>query len=122
MSRLMMYRHTFMVKNMNYEVKYSKAAIRDLDRVWSEVYKASQNHEITIQYNDDLMDKVGAKADCPKSGSPLYYEDTFTGYYFIVFKAYMAFYRLENNTMLIDRILYGKSDYMRILQIFPNGE
>ena len=50
------------------------------------------------------------------------YGHTFTGYYFVIFKAYMAFYRLENNTMLIDRILYGKSDYMRILQIFPNGE
>ncbi|MCM1244991.1 MAG: type II toxin-antitoxin system RelE/ParE family toxin [Roseburia sp.] len=107
---------------MKFEVKYSKNAIRDLDRVWSEVYEVSKSHDITIKYMDELMDKVEAKANYPKSGSPLYYEDSFTGYYFIVFKAYMAFYHLEDNKMLVDRILYGKSDYMRCLHIYSDEE
>lgn len=102
---------------MKYQVKYSKVAICDLDRVWSEVFEVSQSYDITIKYIDDLMDKVMAKADYPKSGSPLYYEDSFTGYYFVVFKAYMVFYRLEDNVMFVDRVLYGKSDYIRCLHI-----
>ena len=100
---------------MKYKVKYSKSAIRDLDRVWSEIFEASKNQNITIKYIDDLMNKIEEKADYPKSGSPLYYENGFTGYYYVVFKAYLAFYRIENNSMLVDRVLLGKSDYMRIL-------
>ena len=102
---------------MKYKVEYSKAAIRDLDRVWAEVFEASEDYDIITRYMDDLMDKIEAKADFPKSGSPLYYQDSFTGYYFIVFKAYLTFYRLENGTMLIDRVLFGRSDYMRNLHI-----
>ena len=102
---------------MKYKVKFSKSAIRDLDRVWSEVFETSKNQIITIKYIDDLMNKIEAKADYPKSGSPLYYENGFTGYYYVVFKAYLAFYRIENNSILVDRVLLGKSDYMRILHL-----
>ena len=102
---------------MSYQVEYSKAAIRDLDRVWAEVFEASKDIEITERYIEELLDKVEKKSDYPKSGAPLYYENTFTGYYFIVFKAYLAFYRLEKETMLVDRVLFGKSDYMRILRL-----
>lgn len=102
---------------MKYKVKYSKSAIRDLDRVWSEVFEASKNQKITIKYLDDFMNKIEAKTDYPKSGSPLYYENGFTGYYYVGFKAYLAFYRIENNLMLVDRVLLGKSDYMRILHL-----
>ena len=102
---------------MKYKVKYSKSAIRDLDRVWSEIFEASKNQKITIKNLDDLMNKIEAKADYPKSGSPLYYENGFTGYYYVVFKAYIAFYRIENNSILVDRVLLGKSDYMRILRL-----
>lgn len=102
-----------------YKIEYSKTAIRDLDRVWSEVFEVSQNHDIAIKYIDDLMDTIESLTNRPKSGSPLYYENSFTGYYFVVFKSYMAFYRLEKDAMLVDRILYGKSDYIRCLCIAP---
>ena len=102
---------------MKYKVQYSKAAIRDLDRVRAEVFEASKHYDITKKYIDDLMDKVEVKADDPKSSSPLYYQDTFTGYYFVVFKAYLAFYRIEDDVMLIDRVLSGRSDYMRYLHL-----
>ena len=102
---------------MKYKIEYSKMAIRDLDRVWTEVFEASKSYDITEKYIDDLISKVEAKADYPESGSPLYYENSFTGYYFIVFKAYLAFYRIEKDKMLVDRVLFGKSDYMRVLRL-----
>lgn len=102
---------------MNYKVEYSPTAIRDLDRVWNEVYEVSRDYVVSQKYLDDLLDKIEAKVDYPQSGAPLYYEDLFTGYYFIVFKAYMVFYRLCGNTMLVDRVLFGASDYMRTLHI-----
>ncbi|WP_274941365.1 type II toxin-antitoxin system RelE/ParE family toxin [Chordicoccus furentiruminis] len=102
---------------MKYQVEYSATAIRDLDRIWNEVFEASKDYDTTQKYLDDLMDKVEAKSDCPKSGTPLYYEDLFTGYYFVVFKAYMAFYRVEEDRMLVDRVLFAASDYMRCLHL-----
>lgn len=102
---------------MKYKVKYSKIAIRDLDRIWSEVFEASKNQNITTKYIDDLMNKIESKANYPKSGSPLYYENGFTGYYYIGFKAYIAFYRIEKDSILVDRVLLGKSDYMRTLHL-----
>ena len=102
---------------MRYRVEYSKVAVRDLDRVWAEVFEASKSKEITGKYLDELLDKIEAKADFPASGSPLYYENSFTGYYFIVFKVYLVFYRIKDNSILVDRILYGKSDYMYHLHL-----
>ena len=95
--------------------KYSHAAIRDLDRVWNEVYQASLSVATTNSYINDLMDAIEVKTTFPHSGAPLYYGNTFTGYYFVVFKAYIGFYRVETDAILIDRVLFGKSDYMAIL-------
>jgi hypothetical protein len=43
---------------MKYHVEYSQVAIRDLDRVWNEVFEASKDYDTTQKYLDDLMDKV----------------------------------------------------------------
>ena len=102
---------------MSYQVEYSKVAIRDLDRVWAEAYEASKDIDVTERYLEELLDKIEKKSDHPKSGVPLYYENSFTGYYFVVFKAYLAFYRLDKETMLVDRVLFGKSDYMKKLRL-----
>lgn len=100
---------------MSYRIEYSQAAIRDLDRVWNEVYEASKEADIATRYVDGLMDCVAEKRAFPKSGAPLYYENRFTGYYYVVFKAYMAFYRIVEERILVDRVVFGRSDYMRII-------
>ncbi len=98
---------------MNYKIEYAPIAIRDLDRVYAEVLEASKDIGTAIRYIDDLMDQVAAKGEFPKSGSPLYYESGFTGYYFVVFKAYMAFYRVDADRIYVDRIVFGRSEYIR---------
>ena len=100
---------------MIYEAKYSKLAIRDLDRVYFEVFEASKDYDTTKNYINELMNKAESFSKHPKTGIPLYYENNFTGYYYTQFKAYIIFYRIEKQSLLIDRILYGKSDYMRTL-------
>ncbi|GBU26810.1 hypothetical protein R84B8_00324 [Treponema sp. R8-4-B8] len=41
-----------------------------------------------------------------------------TEYRFVVCKNYLAFYRYEDKTVYVDRILYGRRDYVKIL--FPD--
>ena len=43
---------------MKYRIEYSPIAIRDLERVWNEVFEASKDYDITQKYLDELMDKV----------------------------------------------------------------
>ena len=106
----------FITKSMKkYELVYSQQAIRDLDDVWEQVAMASKDRDITEKYLDDLQDAIDAMATHPKTETPLYYGETFTGYYHVNFKEYMAFYRIEDSKMLVDRILYAKMDYIRRL-------
>ena len=49
-------------------------------------------------------------------GKPLYFSSNlFSGYRFLVYKNYLAFYRMSGGTVYIDRIIYGNRDYMRLL-------
>ena len=38
-----------------------------------------------------------------------------TDYYFLVVKNYLVFYRFLNNVVYIDRVLYSKREYLKIL-------
>lgn len=98
-----------------YSLNYSRTAIRDLDRIWSEVFNASHDYDVTEKYIDELLVTIESKTAIPKSGNPLYYENMFTGYYYVLFKTYIAFYRINDENMLADRVLYGAGDYMREL-------
>jgi len=102
---------------MKHAIVYARDAVRDLDRIWEEVFSSSQDYDTTALYLEELQDKIEAKRDYPQSGIPLYYRENFTGYYFVRHKAYLAFYRWNDTVMFVDRILYGKSDYMSILDI-----
>ena len=68
-------------------IEYSPVAVRDLERVWAEVFESSVSEETTTK--------------------------------FVTFKSYMAFYKVETDRMLVSRVVYGKSDYMRT--IFRNA-
>ena len=57
------------------------------------------------------------EASVPQGRYTLYYDDLFTGYYYVVFKAYIAFYRIDSGRVLVDRVLYGKSEYLRKLDL-----
>lgn len=102
---------------MEYLVKYSRKAISDLERIREEVFQACQDQDTTDKYLTELVTKINEKKTFPESGSPLIFLGLFTGYRFVVYKAYIAFYTIENNMVLVDRILLGKSDYLSIIDL-----
>lgn len=62
-----------------------------------------------------MQDKIESMVKRPKTGAPLHYDDLFTGYYFVRFKEYLVFFRIEDKRMPVDRILFRKCDHIRIL-------
>ena len=61
-------------------LRFSPAALRDLERVKEEVLSASCSKEITQNYLQAILKRLEEKAPFPQSGSPLYYQEQFTGY------------------------------------------
>ena len=102
---------------MTFSVKYSRKAIADLERIKNEVFQACQDKDTTSKYLEELVSKINEKETFPESGAPLMLLGLVTGYRFVVYKTYIAFYTVENNMVLVDRILSGKSDYLNILDL-----
>lgn len=100
---------------MVYQLKYSSLAEVDLERVWDEVLEVSQDFDIADKYVKDLRNALIQKKKFPKTGTPLTYMGEFTGVYFVVFKEYIAFYRIHGDSIEVARVLFSRSDYMKAL-------
>ena len=62
------------------------------------------------------MDDIDALETFSELGAPLAsILDIDTEYRYLVTGNYMTFYRVFQNEVYVDRILYGRRDYMRIL-------
>ena len=69
--------------------------------------------ENTVNRIMDAVDQLEAHA---LIGTPLSsIADADSNYRFLVSGNYMVFYRANENEIYIDRVLYGRRDYMRVL-------
>ena len=98
-----------------YKIRYSPESQKDMDRIWDDVLEASQDYDTADKYIEDFTDKIATMKNAPKTGIPLYYRSLFTGFYSINFKAYKAFYRINDNYIEVIRILLAKMDYLKVL-------
>ena len=50
----------------------------------------------------------------------------FTGLYYVTFKEYIAFYRIHGDVIEVARVLFSRSDYMKVLfgksEYFPEDD
>lgn len=95
-----------------YKVFYSSMALSDLDKIWDDIYEISCDCDIADVYIKGIRAAVNEMAGRPKSGMPLYYSDIFTGVYMVVYKKYIAFYRIGNERIEVGRVMLGSSDYL----------
>ncbi len=104
-----------------YKINYSPEAQNDLDEIWDYITYELCNPdaaEHTVNQIIDAIDRLETAS--PKIGAPLSsITDIESDYRFLVSGNYMVFYRAYEIEVYIDRILYGKRDYLRIL--FPDN-
>ena len=100
---------------MTYRLQYSPEAEKDMEDIWDSVWNVSKDFDTADNYVDDLHQKISEKKKAPKTGIPLYYRDLFTGFYYIHFKSYNAFYRINEKYIEVIRVLPSKMDYMKSL-------
>jgi len=104
---------------MNHKIVYTPKALHDLDDIWDYISLELDNPDAAAKIVTGIMDQIDALAFFPEMGtalSPLMEDENH--YRFLICGQYMAFYRVDGGIICIDRVLYGKRDYLNML--FPD--
>ena len=101
---------------MKNKIHYSKEARRDLDEIWDYIVSELQNRSAAERTVNRIMDAVDQLEDFAEIGAPLSsIADVESDYRVLVTGNYLTFYRVHEKEVYVDRILYGRRDYLRIL-------
>ena len=101
---------------MKNKIHYSPESRRDLDDIWDYIVSELQNRSAAERVIDRIIDAVDPLKNFAEMGAPLSsIAEIGTDYRFLVSSNYMMFYRVQGNDVYIDRVLYGRSDYMSVL-------
>jgi len=99
-----------------YELKISPEAKNDLVEIKSYFSQDLSNQQAANNLISKIINKISGLLDHPGIGASLSsVVDINTDYRFLVCANYLIFYRCENETVFVSRILYGRRDYTRIL-------
>jgi toxin ParE1/3/4 len=98
-----------------YELCYSPNAVQDLDEIYDYIRNEVKNPAAAQKVVFNILDTIEKLRDFPKMGSSL---ESITGmesdYRYLVCDSYIAFYRIDDTNVFIDRILYARRDYIRV--------
>ncbi|MDR2509431.1 MAG: type II toxin-antitoxin system RelE/ParE family toxin [Spirochaetaceae bacterium] len=96
----------------------SPDARKDLEGIKAYIAVELENPAAALNVVSRIIRSIKTLKDMPGIGSPLSSKAPFeTNYRTVVCGSYLVFYRYEGKTVFIDRVLYGRRDYVRIL--FP---
>lgn len=98
------------------EIKFSPAAVKDLQETKTYIVEELCNEQAALGVMARILKCIHQLEAFPLSGAPLSGVVGFdTDYRFLVCGNYTVFYRFENHTVFITRVLYGRRDFIRIL-------
>ena len=100
---------------MSYDVRYSPRAVNDIDSIWDVVHSVSRNYDVADDHIGGIIEAIGDKEEFPRYGAPLTYRGLFTGFYSVLYKKHLAFYRVKDEYIEVARVLLASSDYIKIL-------
>lgn len=107
-----------MQKPMKYNINYSPKALQDLDEIWDYISKELSNPDAAEHVVTSILDAVDVLGEFPESGAPLEpHINLDSPYRFVTASNYIAFYRFEENTVYVDRVLYQKRNYAKLLSL-----
>ena len=100
---------------MKNKLSYAEEAWRDLDEIWERI-AALAGAGAADRTVDGIMDDIEGLETYAELGPLLEsIADVESDYRFLVCGKYLVFYRTEGNRVFIDRVLYGRRDYLGIL-------
>lgn len=103
------------------QIKYSPAAKADLQEIRSYIEQDLCNPIAAKNTVEKIFQSIRTLERFPFSGSPLCAGGLDTDYRNVTSGNYRVFYRCDENTVFVIRVLYGRRDYMRILFGIPSA-
>ena len=101
---------------MKNKIHYAVEARRDLDDIWDYIVTDLCNASAAERVVSDILDVVDQLENFSEMGALLAsIANVDSDYRFIVSGNYLIFYRVSGMDVYVDRILYGRRDYLRIL-------
>lgn len=101
---------------MENKIRYSHLAVNDLDETREYISAELCNETAANETISGILEAIGRLKEFPETGAILQLpDDIISGYRFVQYRNYLAFYRIEKNTIFIDRVIYSKRDYLKIL-------
>ena len=98
------------------KLRYSPEALNDLETIWSYIHDELQNPAAAQKTVSGILDTIEKLRDFPEIGALISaITDIDSDYRYLVYGKYISFYRIEGPAVIIDRILYGRRDYLRVL-------
>ncbi|EEG78904.1 type II toxin-antitoxin system RelE/ParE family toxin [Dethiobacter alkaliphilus] len=99
-----------------YELKISPEAKNDLAEIKKYISEELSSPQAAKGLVAKIMKRIRTLAEYPELGASLStIIDMQTDYRFLVCANHLIFYKLENYTVFISRVLYAKRDYLRVL-------
>lgn len=103
---------------MRIKIQYSPKALQDLDDIWDYISLELCNPDAAENTVNHILDAFEILTDFPESGALLiHHVNIETNYRYITSGNYIGFYRFENNIVYVDRIVYAKRDYAKLLDL-----
>lgn len=101
---------------MKNKIHYAVEVRRDLDDIWDYIVTDLCNASAAERVVNDILDVVEQLENFSEMGALLAsIANVDSDYRFIVSGNYLIFYRVSGMDVYVDRILYGRRDYLRIL-------
>ena len=97
------------------KVKLSAAAKADLQETRRYISSVLSNPGASKQTMKRITSHLHTLEQFPEAGTPILIPGSPVAYRYLVCGSYMAFYHVHNEEVMVDRILYGRRDYLSIL-------
>ena len=98
------------------KIHYTAESRRDLDGIWDYIASELQNVSAAERMVNRIMDDVDHLENHAELGALLSsIADVESDYRFLVTGSYLTFYRVHGSNIYVDRVLYGRRDYLHIL-------
>ncbi len=99
-----------------YKLKISPEAGNDLAEIKGYIAQELCNQQAAADLVSKIIKKIRGLSEHRGMGAPLSsVVDIQTDYRFLVCANYLIFYRYDDESVFVSRVLYGKRNYLRIL-------
>ncbi|MDR1469149.1 MAG: type II toxin-antitoxin system RelE/ParE family toxin [Spirochaetaceae bacterium] len=100
------------------DLRISPDAKKDLRDIQTYISEKLESPRAALNVVSTIIEKIKSLRRFPGKGILLSSKVRFeTNYRFLISGSYLIFYRYENETVFVDRVIYAKRDYIKIL--FP---